>query len=123
MTTLIRNVLALQGDALETLDILINHQKIEVIAPAGSIPTDGHDEVISGENKLLLPGFVNGHTHSYQVWQRGLIPQLPLELWLADLIDSSPQQLDQYYCEIGVDARQPTGSSGASPNHRGIRLT
>ena len=97
MTTLIRNVLTLQGDALETLDILINNQHIETVAPAGSISGEKHDEVISGNNKLLLPGFVNGHTHSYQVWQRGLIPQLPLELWLADLIDSSPQQLDQHY--------------------------
>jgi cytosine/adenosine deaminase-related metal-dependent hydrolase len=97
MTTLIHNVLTLQGEALEKLDILIEGQHIESVAPAGSIPTDEHDDVISGENKLLLPGFVNGHTHSYQVWQRGLIPQLPLELWLADLIDSSPQELEQYY--------------------------
>jgi 5-methylthioadenosine/S-adenosylhomocysteine deaminase len=97
MTILIRNVLTLQGETLENLDILINSQHIETVAPAGSIPVEGHDEVISGENKLLLPGFVNGHTHSYQVWQRGLIPQLPLELWLADLVDSSPQELDQYY--------------------------
>ena len=97
MTTLIRNVLTLQDDALETQDILINHQHIETVAPPGTVPVAGHEAVILGENKLLLPGFVNGHTHSYQVWQRGLIPQLPLELWLADLIDSSPQQLDQYY--------------------------
>ncbi len=97
MTTLIRNVLTLQGDSLETLDILIHNRQIETVGPAGSIPVAEHEEVISGENKLLLPGFVNGHTHSYQVWQRGLIPQLPLELWLADLIDSSPQELDQYY--------------------------
>jgi 5-methylthioadenosine/S-adenosylhomocysteine deaminase len=97
MTTLIRNVLALQGEALEKLDVLIDDQHIETVTPAGSVSVDDPDEVISGENKLLLPGFVNGHTHSYQVWQRGLIPQLPLELWLADLIDSSPQHLDQYY--------------------------
>ena len=97
MTTLIRNVLTLQDDALETQDILINHQHIETVAPPGTVPVAGHEAVILGENKLLLPGFVNGHTHSYQVWQRGLIPQLPLELWLADLIDSKPQQLDQYY--------------------------
>jgi len=106
MTTLIRNVLALQDEALESLDILISDHKIETVVTAGTIPIEGHSQVISGENKLLLPGFVNGHTHSYQVWQRGLIPQLPLELWLADLIDSSPQDLDQYYwgaVSTGVD--------------------
>ena len=46
---------------------------------------------VDAHNKLLLPGFVNAHTHSSQVWQRGLIPQLPIELWLACVSDSSPQ--------------------------------
>jgi 5-methylthioadenosine/S-adenosylhomocysteine deaminase len=54
-------------------------------------------QIIDGTDKLLLPGFVNGHTHSSQVWQRGLISQLPLELWLANVFDSTPQQLDQFY--------------------------
>jgi cytosine/adenosine deaminase-related metal-dependent hydrolase len=35
---------------------------------------------IDGENKLLLPGFINAHTHSSEQSQLGIIPPLPLEL-------------------------------------------
>lgn len=106
MTVLIRNVLTLHHETLESLDILLSDGKIGTVAPPKTLSLEGHEQVITGDDKLLLPGFVNGHTHSYQVWQRGLIPQLPLELWLADLIDSSPQQLEQYYwgaVSTGVD--------------------
>ncbi|BAU40624.1 amidohydrolase [Leptolyngbya sp. O-77] len=97
MKTLIRNVLAYQHLALKSVDVLLTDQKIQAVAPAFSLPDDPDQQVITGEDKLLLPGFVNGHTHSSQVWQRGLIPQLPLELWLANVFDSTPRQLEQFY--------------------------
>ena len=28
---------------------------------------------IDGKNKLLLPGFFNAHTHSSEMWQRGIM--------------------------------------------------
>jgi cytosine/adenosine deaminase-related metal-dependent hydrolase len=97
MQTLIQSVLALQGDALQTVDVLLADRHIHTVAPAGTLSTEAHQHVVAGQDKLLLPGFVNGHTHSSQVWQRGLIPQLPLELWLANVFDSTPQQLNQFY--------------------------
>ncbi|MGF1569248.1 MAG: amidohydrolase [Nodosilinea sp.] len=97
MTTLICNVLALQGETLEPVDVLLADQQIHTVAPANTLAPLAHQRVIEGQDKLLLPGFVNGHTHSAQVWQRGLIPQLPLELWLADVLDSTPTQLEQFY--------------------------
>ncbi len=97
MKTLLRNVLAYQNFALKSVDVLLIGQKIQVVAPALSLPDDPDQQIISGQDKLLLPGFVNGHTHSSQVWQRGLIPQLPLELWLANVFDSTPQRLEQFY--------------------------
>ncbi|WP_017298632.1 amidohydrolase family protein [Nodosilinea nodulosa] len=97
MQTLIQSVLALQNDTLESVDVLLIGSQIHTVAPAGTIPVAPHQQVIDGQAKLLLPGFVNGHTHSSQVWQRGLIPQLPLELWLANVFDSTPQQLEQFY--------------------------
>ncbi|WP_088889291.1 amidohydrolase family protein [Leptolyngbya ohadii] len=97
MQTLIQSVLAFQNTSLESVDVLLDGQQIHTVAPAGTLPTTPDRQIISGQDKLLLPGFVNGHTHSSQVWQRGLIPQLPLELWLADVFDSTPQQLEQFY--------------------------
>lgn len=95
MQTLIQSVLTLQNGTLESVDVLLMGQRIHTVAPADTLPVAPH--LIDGTDKLLLPGFVNGHTHSSQVWQRGLIPQLPLELWLANVFDSTPRQLDQFY--------------------------
>jgi cytosine/adenosine deaminase-related metal-dependent hydrolase len=52
---------------------------------------------INGENKLLLPGFFNAHTHSSEMWQRGAIPPFPLELWLAELYDFVPLDIEKVY--------------------------
>ncbi len=87
--TSIQNVLVSQDGNYQAIDVQITHDRISAIDPAKT----SIDEC----NQLLLPGFVNAHTHSTQVWQRGLIPQLPLELWLADLIDSSTNDLEQLY--------------------------
>lgn len=32
---------------------------------------------IYGKNKLLLPGFFNTHTHSSEMWQRGIMSMFP----------------------------------------------
>lgn len=85
----IQNVLVSQNGSYEAIDVEITNDRISAINPAKTS--------IKECNQLLLPGFVNGHTHSTQVWQRGLIPQLPLELWLADLIDSSTSDLELLY--------------------------
>jgi len=53
--------------------------------------------VVDGKNKLLLPGFVNAHTHSSEMWQRGLIPPVPLELWIAELYEFAPLDPEQAY--------------------------
>lgn len=53
--------------------------------------------VIEAENKLLLPGFVNAHTHSPEMWQRGIMPPYPLELWLSQLHEFSPLDPHQVY--------------------------
>ncbi|RMF67195.1 MAG: amidohydrolase [Cyanobacteria bacterium J069] len=92
-----QSVLTLQGDRLASVDVLLTDRQIHTVAPAGTLSPTPQQQIISGADKLLLPGFVNGHTHSSQVWQRGLIPQLPLELWLANVFDSTPQQLEQFY--------------------------
>ena len=97
MQTLIQSVLTLQNDTLELVDVLLRCDRIRTVAPANTLPVAPDQRLIDGTDKLLLPGFVNGHTHSSQVWQRGLIPQLPLELWLAHVFNSTPQQLDQFY--------------------------
>ncbi len=41
---------------------------------------------IAGENRLLMPGLINGHTHSAMVLFRGIADDLDLMEWLNDYI-------------------------------------
>jgi 5-methylthioadenosine/S-adenosylhomocysteine deaminase len=104
MNTLIHNVQVLKGDQYEILNVLIAGNQIGEIAPSQSGLSS--ELAIDGRDRLLLPGFVNGHTHSSQIWQRGLIPPLPLELWLADVFDTAIADLEQHYLsalKVAVD--------------------
>jgi 5-methylthioadenosine/S-adenosylhomocysteine deaminase len=93
VTYTIRGALIPVEEGYATVDVQIEAEQIAAIAP--SLPVVG--TTVDATNKLLLPGFVNGHTHSPQFWQRGLIHQLPLELWLADVFDSSTRDLEKIY--------------------------
>jgi len=77
----------------EWVDVQIKDGRITAIAP--QLQPIG--TLINGQNKLLLPGFVNAHTHSSEMWQRGIIPPLPLELWLAELYDFTPLDPEKIY--------------------------
>ncbi|EKX47229.1 hypothetical protein GUITHDRAFT_107140 [Guillardia theta CCMP2712] len=48
-------------------------------------------ETIDCSERMVLPGFVNAHTHSVEHWARGLIRPLPLELWVQQLIRHEPR--------------------------------
>ncbi|MCU0565510.1 MAG: amidohydrolase [Oculatellaceae cyanobacterium Prado106] len=82
-----------QQSGYAVVDVQIEGDRISAIAPQ----LEAQGTVIDGRNKLLLPGFVNAHTHSSELWQRGLIPPLPLELWLAHLYDFTPLEPEQIY--------------------------
>ncbi|NEO27391.1 MAG: amidohydrolase [Kamptonema sp. SIO4C4] len=77
------------------VDIQIAGERIQAISTDASLAEIG--TVVDGRNKLLLPGFVNAHTHSSEMWQRGLIPPYPLELWLAELHEFTPPNPEQIY--------------------------
>ncbi|OLP19674.1 amidohydrolase [Leptolyngbya sp. 'hensonii'] len=112
MNFLIQNALVLHGEGYAAVDVEIRAGWIQAIRPAHSQNQDAGLPTVDGQDKLLLPGFVNGHTHSTQIWQRGLIPQLPLELWLADLVDTTPIDLEAIYLGALTTAVQTLLSGG-----------
>lgn len=64
-------------------DVYIQGDRIISITDTGTsidIPSDC--EIYDGLNKLLMPGFVNAHTHSPMVLMRGYGEGLPLQDWL-----------------------------------------
>ena len=93
MSFTIQQVLIPADQGYAAVDVQIIGKKITAIAPY----LDPVGTVINGQNKLLLPGFFNAHTHSSEMWQRGSIPPVPLELWIAELYDFTPLDIDRFY--------------------------
>lgn len=110
MSFTIQNVLVPNSGGYTTTDVQIVDDRIIAIAPH----LEPLGESVDGTHKLLLPGFVNAHTHSPEVWQRGLIPPLPLELWIAALYDFpalGPEQVYLAALTTGVETLLSGGTS------------
>ncbi|WP_104901967.1 amidohydrolase [Nostoc sp. 'Peltigera membranacea cyanobiont' N6] len=110
MNFTIQNVLIAASDDYATVDVQIVDGAIAAIAP--NLPVIG--TVINGKNKLLLPGFFNAHTHSSEMWQRGIMSALPLELWLAELYDFAPLDPEEVYLSALGTAVETLLSGGTS---------
>ncbi|BAZ02440.1 amidohydrolase [Tolypothrix tenuis PCC 7101] len=106
----IQNVLTVTDDAYATVDVQIVDGKIAAIGSN----LDVIGTVIDGTHQMLLPGFINAHTHSSEMWQRGAIRPLPLELWLAALYEFSQLNLEKVYLSALGTAVETLLSGGTS---------
>ncbi len=71
------------GPVIEHGAIRIEGQKIVSI---GACKAEPGDEILSGRNKLAMPGLVNSHNHAAMVLLRGYADDLPLMQWLHEKI-------------------------------------
>lgn len=91
----IRNTLAIlpQGaeDVVRETTIYIEGNRIAGIGkqPAGFTA----DKVIDGKDKLVIPGLINCHTHSYMSFMRNVADDLSFMDWLFGTIDPIEQQM------------------------------
>ncbi len=69
------------GWVLEATDGAITY-----VGPASEHGPADADEVIDGADCLLLPGFVNAHTHAAMTLFRGNADDMPLQPWLEEKI-------------------------------------
>ena len=101
-TILIKNAIILdpEKDINAKKDLLIKDDLIYKIDE--EIVQDNVDKVIDAKDKILLPGFVNTHTHLSMVLFRGLADDLSLDEWLNDNIWPMEANLNEYYCYIGA---------------------
>lgn len=106
----IQNALIATQDDYSTQSVEVCGGKITAIS--SQINTLGTS--INAENKLLLPGFVNAHTHSSEMWQRGVMSMFPLELWLAELYDFAPLDIEKVYLSALGTAVETLLSGGTS---------
>lgn len=85
MTTLFHDVLLIAMDDVHgsepfRTDVLVEGDRIAAIGPDLEAPAGGN--VIEGLDRLLMPGLVNAHVHSWEAFFAGRYDNLPLELWM-----------------------------------------
>ena len=85
MSLLIRNatILAMDGAHGSTPfrgDILIDGDRIAAIG--GGVPNPDTAQVIDGTDRMVMPGLVNAHLHSWEAMFKGRYDNMPLELWM-----------------------------------------
>jgi 5-methylthioadenosine/S-adenosylhomocysteine deaminase len=85
MSILIRNATIITMDektGTEPIngDVLIEADRIRKIGRLAESETA--DRVIDGRNRLVMPGLVNAHIHSWETFLKGCYDNAPLELWM-----------------------------------------
>jgi len=80
--------------------LLIENDKIVEISD--KIEIGDAEEVILAQDKLLLPGLVNTHTHLSMSLMRGLADDIPLDSWLNDHIWPVEVNLTGEHCYAGA---------------------
>lgn len=95
MGIVLKNILALlpegEKDEIRETSIYIEGNKITAI---GEEPSGFQaDKVIDGRDKLVIPGLINCHTHSYMAFMRNVADDLSFMDWLFGTIDPIEQQM------------------------------
>ena len=103
----------------ERRDIVLRAGKIHAIEPSGSVVPEEGVEVMDCTERMILPGFVNGHSHSIEHWAKGLIKQLPLELWVLQLLQHEPRGNQGWNGEASF-VNTPAWTVGLSALHAGL---
>lgn len=82
-------------------DLFINGNKIEFIGKKNSDNTALSDyQVINAKSHLIMPGFVNSHTHVYMTFLKNSADDLPFDKWLYKKIlpiEASLSKTDFYW--------------------------
>ena len=73
-------------------DVIIESSRYAAVIEGGGAEGE-FDHVIEGEDRLLIPGLVNAHTHLAMTLFRGLADDLPLMRWLEEKIWPAERKL------------------------------
>ncbi len=80
-------ILPVESPPIKDGALAINNNIIEDIGNQKDLNAKYNNyEKIELKDKIILPGFINAHTHSAMVLFRGLADDLPLNIWLNDNI-------------------------------------
>jgi len=99
MKILIENILALLPQEAKVCSVAVEDGVITAVGdrPEGFRP----DKIINGSGKMLIPGLINAHTHSYMTIFRNCADDLKFNDWLFGRILPLEDQLTEEDCYWG----------------------
>lgn len=109
MSILIRNGLLLKKDCRSWYrgDILVEDGRISNIGSQISIESQSIEEVVDASGKLVLPGLINAHTHSYGGLLKGMVDNVPLDIYMLYAIAAGSRRSERaIYISTMIDAIQ-----------------
>jgi 5-methylthioadenosine/S-adenosylhomocysteine deaminase len=62
-------------------DLHVRDGLIVAVGEPGAVPVPPGAQVIEASGQLAVPGFVNAHHHSYDALARGLLEEMPFDVW------------------------------------------
>lgn len=89
MTTIVRCARALvDGEETRDFAFAIEGGRIAGVDRESALEAryPGADRRVHGEDVLVIPGFINGHSHAYQILMRGWADDLPFARWRSDAL-------------------------------------
>jgi len=85
----------------EKADIAVSGDKIIDISPTTQYKAK---KVIDAQNKLVMPGLINTHTHAAMTLLRGVADDMPLDIWWQKYIFPLEKKfVDKEFVRIGVE--------------------
>ena len=103
-------------------DVLVDGAHIAAVAPPGDPATaewlaaDTPPEVIDATDRLVIPGFVNTHFHSYDGLMMGLLEDMPFDVWaLHSQPPTSAGAVPRKFGPVRWSARSSACSSASPP--------
>ncbi|MCR9260461.1 MAG: amidohydrolase family protein [Pseudomonadaceae bacterium] len=77
-----------EGEApLKNAAVVIRDDRIIDVLPSNEAQTRYNaSQVIPGKNRVVMPGLINGHTHTAMTLFRGMVDDLDLMTWLNDYV-------------------------------------
>lgn len=109
MKTLLRNGLVLTEDysGFEKRDLLLQEDLIKAVEPWGTVAGDQADQIVDLSGKLVIPGLINAHGHSYAGILKGSIGAIPLDIYMLYAIAGGSARSERaIYVSAMIDAVQ-----------------
>lgn len=83
--------------------VLVRDGRIAAVGPRAEVAAvAGGAQVVDAADGLVLPGFVNTHTHLFQTLLKGPGDDRPLYLWLREMTAPAAAVLDEEDCEAAA---------------------